>query len=110
MAACRRGERTSHPGPRARASIATIALCEPASFATAVISEGSAIAAVFIETLSAPARSSASASSTRPHAASHREGDVQLQRDLLDEATSVPRASSEALMSRKQSSSAPAAP
>ena len=103
-------DRTSHPVARALASIATMALCDPASLATAVISAGSEMAAVFIDTLSAPARSSASASATARTPPPTAKGMFSSRATCSTRRTSVPRASRDALMSRKHTSSAPAAP
>ncbi len=91
------------------ASIATTMHCAPNRFAAAFTTSGSATAAVLNDTLSAPASSSARTSSgvrTPPPTVSgmkHRSA-VRLARS-----SSVPRFSLLAEMSRKQSSSAPAA-
>ena len=68
---------------------------------------GSLIAAVLIETLSAPAGSSSRMSSTRAHAAANGERDEHLLGRPLHHVDHRSRLSDEAVMSRKTSSSAP---
>ena len=94
-------------GETCLASIATTMHCAPKRSAARATSPGSATAAVLIETLSAPARSRARMSSserTPPPTVSGMK-----QRSAVARTTSrmIPRSSCDAVMSRKQSSSAP---
>src|SRR5207237_1372634 len=85
-------------------TVATRALWDPVRRATPVRSAGSASAALFSETLSAPARSSASASETVRTPPPTAKGIESSRATRSTRATRVPRFSNEALMSRKHTS------
>ena len=89
--------------------MATTTHWAPNSAASSATSSGRSTAAVFTDTLSAPARSSRRASSTDRTPAAHGEGDEDLSAVRRATSTMVSRASDEAVMSRNTSSSAPSA-
>src|SRR5487761_1279723 len=98
---------SSHPSPRRRASIATTTHWDPKSWAASWTRPGLETAAVWIETLSAPARRSSRISEvvrTPPPAVS---GMNTCRATLATKSTMVARPSGVASMSRKTSSSAP---
>jgi hypothetical protein len=101
--------KTSHPPPSfARASIATTMACEPKRQAASSTRSGFSTAEVLMLTLSAPAFKSFLTSSTRRTPPPTVSGMNTWSATRPITSTIVSRASLEAVMSRKVSSSAPA--
>src|SRR3954452_1830957 len=99
----------SSPAPRRFASIATTTHWEPKTPASSEINSGRSSAEEFTETLSAPASSTACASSTERIPPPIVNGMKTLSAVRRASSTIVSRLSCEAVMSRKTSSSAPPA-
>src|ERR1017187_653322 len=99
---------TCHPpGPWRRASIASTTACAPNSLLSSVISSGRRTAAVFTVTLSAPDMRMRRASATKRMPPPTASGMKTLRAVRATTSAMISRASLEAVMSRKTSSSAP---
>src|SRR5438876_730064 len=95
------------PSSRRRASMASTAAWAPARAAISPRSSGRRTAAVFMATLSAPARRMAAASKAESIPPPTQNGMERASATRAARSTTVPRRSADAVMSRKTSSSAP---